>query len=174
MGGNLVLKLAGEWGNRPPLCAVAAVCPAIDLAAGSDALHEPCNRGYEWHFLRGLMRRFRTQGGAVSGHSTTPAEIGPVRSIRQFDQQDRRPLLRLSRRRRLLLPRRQRPRGRPHRRSHADSSARWTTPSSACCPRPAPSSSPTRISPLLRRATEATAPISRAIRRMRFTGPRPL
>ena len=59
MGGNLVLKLAGEWGSRTPLCAVAAVCPAIDLAAGSEALHEPVNRPYEWHFLRGLMRRFR-------------------------------------------------------------------------------------------------------------------
>src|ERR1035438_5136547 len=40
MGGNLVLKLAGEWGNRAPLCGVAAVCPAIDLGAGSDALHD--------------------------------------------------------------------------------------------------------------------------------------
>ena len=59
MGGNLVIKLAGEWGARPPLCAVAAVCPAIDLAAGSDALHEPMNRIYEWHFLRRLMRRYR-------------------------------------------------------------------------------------------------------------------
>ncbi len=59
MGGNLVLKLAGEWGAAPPLCAVAAVCPAIDLAAGSDALHEPVNRLYERRFLRGLMRRFR-------------------------------------------------------------------------------------------------------------------
>ena len=44
MGGNLVLKLAGEWGSEQPLFAVAAVCPAIDLAPGSDALHEPANR----------------------------------------------------------------------------------------------------------------------------------
>ena len=38
MGGNLVLKLAGEWGAQAPLAAVATVCPAIDLAAGADAL----------------------------------------------------------------------------------------------------------------------------------------
>jgi len=50
MGGNLVLKLAGEWGARPPLVAVATVCPAIDLAVGADALHEPLNRAYEWKF----------------------------------------------------------------------------------------------------------------------------
>ena len=84
MGGNLVLKLAGEWGTRPPLCAVAAVCPAIDLAAGSDALHEPANRGYEWHFLRGLMRRYRHKA-SIYPHIYSTRDIGPVRSMREFD-----------------------------------------------------------------------------------------
>ncbi|MGA8729041.1 MAG: alpha/beta fold hydrolase [Terracidiphilus sp.] len=84
MGGNLVLKLAGEWGKRAPLCAVAAVCPAIDLAAGSDALHEPANRAYEWHFLLGLMRRFRRKA-ALFPTLYDPGSIGPVRSLRDFD-----------------------------------------------------------------------------------------
>jgi predicted alpha/beta-fold hydrolase len=86
MGGNLVLKLAGEWGNKPPLFAVAAVCPAIDLAAGSDALHEPANRAYEWHFLRGLMRRFRRKAALFPSLYDTEG-IGPVHSLRQFDHQ---------------------------------------------------------------------------------------
>src|SRR5579864_3202506 len=40
MGGNLVLKLAGEWShNAPPeLKAVAAVSPVTDLAASADAM----------------------------------------------------------------------------------------------------------------------------------------
>jgi len=84
MGGNLVLKLAGEWGSRAPLCAVAAVCPAIDLAAGADALHEPANRAYEWKFLRGLMQRFRRKAELFPG-IYAPRDIGPVRSIREFD-----------------------------------------------------------------------------------------
>jgi predicted alpha/beta-fold hydrolase len=83
MGGNLVLKLAGEWQNRKPLAAVAAVCPAIDLATGSDALHEPLNRAYEWHFLRGLMRRYQTKA-TLYPQRYTPS-VGPVRSIREFD-----------------------------------------------------------------------------------------
>ena len=86
MGGNMVLKLAGEWGKRAPLYAVAAVCPAIDLAAGSDALHEPVNRGYEWHFLRNLMRRFRRKA-ALFPELYDPAAVGPIRSLRQFDNQ---------------------------------------------------------------------------------------
>jgi predicted alpha/beta-fold hydrolase len=84
MGGNLVLKLAGEWGSRPPLCAVATVCPAIDLAAGSDALHEPVNRMYEWHFLRGLMRRYRRKAALYPRIYETES-LGPIRSIREFD-----------------------------------------------------------------------------------------
>jgi predicted alpha/beta-fold hydrolase len=84
MGGNLVLKLAGEWGNRAPLCAVATVCPAIDLAAGSDALHEPVNRVYEWRFLRGLMRRFYRKAALYPDIYNT-GSVGPVRSLRDFD-----------------------------------------------------------------------------------------
>jgi len=84
MGGNLVLKLAGEWGNRPPLSAVATVCPAIDLAAGSDALHEPANRGYEWHFLRGLMRRYRRKAALYPAIYST-SNLDPIRSVREFD-----------------------------------------------------------------------------------------
>ncbi len=85
MGGNLVLKLAGEWGRRAPLCVVAAVCPAIDLAAGSDALHLPVNRLYEWHFLRGLMRRFRRKAELFPAVYHDARAIGPVRSLREFD-----------------------------------------------------------------------------------------
>ena len=43
MGGNLVLKCAGELSGEGPtqLKAVAAVCPAMDLAESADALHAP-------------------------------------------------------------------------------------------------------------------------------------
>ena len=85
MGGNMVLKLAGEWGSLPPLCAVAAVCPAIDLAPGADALHEPLNRGYESKFLLGLMARYTRKAKLFPGIYATRKAIGPVRSIRQFD-----------------------------------------------------------------------------------------
>jgi uncharacterized protein len=84
MGGNLVLKHAGEWGARAPLVAVASVCPAIDLAAGADALHEPSNRLYERHFMRGLMKRIRLKA-ALFPDLYQIGDIGPIRSIREFD-----------------------------------------------------------------------------------------
>ena len=61
MGGNLVLKLAGELGTAAPdvLRSVIGVSPAADLQPSADALHLPQNRLYEWKFLRNLLRRFR-------------------------------------------------------------------------------------------------------------------
>jgi len=60
MGGNLVLKLAGELGSATPeeLKVVAAVSPAADLAASADAMHVGGNRIYEWKFLISLMRTY--------------------------------------------------------------------------------------------------------------------
>jgi len=84
MGGNMVLKLAGEWGSRLPLSAVAAVSPAADLSASSDALHRPINRLYEMHFLRGLVARFHRKAALYPNIYRT-LNVGPIRSIRQFD-----------------------------------------------------------------------------------------
>jgi uncharacterized protein len=86
MGGNLVLKLAGEWGSNGPreFHAVAAVCPAMDLAASADALHEPANRLYEWYFLWQLFRRFRSKA-KLFPHDFDPARLRGVTSLRLFD-----------------------------------------------------------------------------------------
>jgi predicted alpha/beta-fold hydrolase len=86
MGGNLVLKLAGEWGkNGPPqFRAVAAVCPAMDLAASADALHEPRNRLYEYYFLMALFRRLRLKARLFPGKFDI-ARLRGISSLRMFD-----------------------------------------------------------------------------------------
>jgi predicted alpha/beta-fold hydrolase len=86
MGGNLVLKLAGEWGKDHPaeFKAVAAVCPAMDLAASADALHEPQNRLYEYYFLVQLFRRIRIKAKLFPGKFDL-SRLRGVSSLRQFD-----------------------------------------------------------------------------------------
>lgn len=85
MGGNLVLKFAGELGADSPeeLKAVAAVSPAADLAASADAMHDWSNRIYEWKFLLGLMRRFHRKS-ALFPDIYERASRWPA-SIREFD-----------------------------------------------------------------------------------------
>jgi uncharacterized protein len=86
MGGNLVLKLAGEWAGAGPeqFKAVAAVCPAMDLAASADALHEPANRIYEYYFLMQLFRRFRTKAKLFPKNFDV-ARLRGVSTLRLFD-----------------------------------------------------------------------------------------
>jgi len=86
MGGNLVLKLAGEWGREAPpqFRAVVAVCPAMDLAASADALHEPANRLYEYYFLLQLFRRFRRKAKLFPADFNA-ARLKGISSLREFD-----------------------------------------------------------------------------------------
>lgn len=88
MGGNLVLKLAGEMGAKAPetLKAVVGVSPLMDLAASSEALHRPVNRGYEWHFLRSMLRRVRRRM-AMYPAIYADAGVDRIRSMREFDQE---------------------------------------------------------------------------------------
>lgn len=86
MGGNLVLKLAGEWGSAGPgqFRAVAAVCPAVNLAASADALHLRSNRLYEQYFLWKLGRRLRAKARLFPGVFDT-SRLRGISSLRQFD-----------------------------------------------------------------------------------------
>jgi len=86
MGGNLVLKAAGEWGQEAPaeFRAVVAVCPAIDLAASADALHLPANWIYEQYFVIRLRQRFRAKVRLFPGHFEA-CRLRGVRTLREFD-----------------------------------------------------------------------------------------
>ncbi len=86
LGGNLTLKLAGDFGANPPkeLCAVCAVSPTMDLAVCVDALEEKQNAVYQWHFVRNLKRRMRRKAAAWPGKWKLEA-LRRIRSIRQFD-----------------------------------------------------------------------------------------
>jgi predicted alpha/beta-fold hydrolase len=86
MGGNLVLKLAGEWGREcpPQFRAVAAVCPSMNLAASADALHRPGNLLYEYHFMWKLRSHFRAKARLFPRIFDT-SRLRGLTSLRDFD-----------------------------------------------------------------------------------------
>src|SRR5262245_54267169 len=61
LGGNIVLKLAGEAAERPVpgLERVAAVSAPIDLEACAALIGQPRNRFYEGHYVRALLEQTR-------------------------------------------------------------------------------------------------------------------
>jgi uncharacterized protein len=86
MGGNLVLKMAGELGAEAPreLRAVVAVAPALDLAACADAIAEPQNFLYERHFVRQLKQRIARKA-RLFPDLYKPNRLGHVKTVRQYD-----------------------------------------------------------------------------------------
>lgn len=87
MGGNLVLRWAGEVGADPPrqLKAVVGVSPLMDLAASSAALHQRENRIYEWHFLRSMTARIRRRM-VLYPRIYRDAAVDQIHTMRDFDQ----------------------------------------------------------------------------------------
>jgi predicted alpha/beta-fold hydrolase len=87
LGGNLALKLAGEYGEAAPaeLLGVAAVSPVIELGACVRALERRSNILYEWNFVRNLKSRMRRKDRAWPGRYTI-ARLREVHSVRSFDE----------------------------------------------------------------------------------------
>lgn len=86
LGGNIVLKLAGEAATDPVpnLERVVAVAPPIDLEGSSALLARPQNRLYDRHFVRSLIEQVRLQ-------SSYFPDLPPVRfprntTVRVFDE----------------------------------------------------------------------------------------
>lgn len=86
MGGNLVTKMAGEFGNAAPkaLRGVCAVCPAMDLGACADALELRQNFFYQRHFVSGLMARYHRKVKLFPARYAAGG-FGVVRTVREFD-----------------------------------------------------------------------------------------
>lgn len=86
LGGNLALKLAGEYGAHPPqvLRAVAAVSPTIEVGDCVRALERPANILYQWNFVRDFKRRMRRKDRLRPGLFDL-GKLGEVRTVREFD-----------------------------------------------------------------------------------------
>lgn len=86
MGGNMVLKLIGEWGKDAPpeVRAAVAISPGMDLSASADALHRPGNRIYEYRFLLSLWRSMKQKSRLYPRRHGKPP-LRCLRSMRDFD-----------------------------------------------------------------------------------------
>jgi predicted alpha/beta-fold hydrolase len=87
LGGNLALKLAGEYGAEAPpaLRAVAAVSPIIEIGQCVRALERPGNFIYEWNFVRNLKSRMRRKNRLRPGLFDL-TKLDQVRTVREFDE----------------------------------------------------------------------------------------
>jgi predicted alpha/beta-fold hydrolase len=86
LGGNVVLKLAGEYGSSKPaqLKGVIAVSPSIDLNASADAIETRSNLIYNMRFIWSLRTRMRRKA-RLFPERYDASRLRGVWSIRKFD-----------------------------------------------------------------------------------------
>ncbi len=86
LGGNLVLKLAGEYGDNPPteVLAACAISPSIDLEASAQLILQRSNWLYQQDFVRRLKRRLRVKQKLFPDQYDI-SELSSVKTLREFD-----------------------------------------------------------------------------------------
>jgi predicted alpha/beta-fold hydrolase len=86
LGGNLALKLAGDYGDAPPrqLRGVCAVSPIIEIGPCVDALERRSNLVYQWNFVLALRARMRRKNRTHPGRFDID-RLREVWTVRQFD-----------------------------------------------------------------------------------------
>ena len=87
LGGNLALKLAGDYGVDAPraLRAICAVSPIIEISRCVHALERPLNVIYQWNFVKDLRARMRRKATLFPGQFAVE-RLPQVRTVRQFDE----------------------------------------------------------------------------------------
>jgi len=91
LGGNVVLKLAGELGQTDLLSGVCAISTPIDLAACVRMLDRPLNLLYARRFLERLRARVRRKS-KLAPHLYSEAGLNDVTTIWEFDDRFTAPL----------------------------------------------------------------------------------
>lgn len=88
LGGNMVLKLAGEYGENPPaeVVAACAVSPSVDLHASTQLILRRRNWIYHKNFVRSLKKRIRLKQKLFPDLYDL-SELPRIRTIREFDEQ---------------------------------------------------------------------------------------
>lgn len=86
LGGNMILKLAGEYGETPPseVLGVCAISPSVDLRASTLNMAQRRNWIYHQDFLRRLKNRIRRKKKLFPDLYDISA-LSDIHSIEEFD-----------------------------------------------------------------------------------------
>jgi predicted alpha/beta-fold hydrolase len=87
LGGNMVLKLAGEYADKPPaeITAACVISPSVDLRVSNDAILKGSNWLYHTNFIRSLKKRIRVKKQLYPDLYDV-AVLKQIKTIRDFDE----------------------------------------------------------------------------------------
>lgn len=87
LGGNMVLKLAGEYGENPPkeVAGACVISPSVDLRASTDLILKRSNWLYHKSFVRSMKARMRRKNRLQPGLFDA-FQLKEIRTIKDFDE----------------------------------------------------------------------------------------
>jgi hypothetical protein len=88
LGGNMALKLAGEYGEDAPseVVALAVVSPSVDLQASAELIQSRRNWLYHKQFMRSLKNRIRLKQKLFPDVYDV-SRLPQIRNLREFDEE---------------------------------------------------------------------------------------
>jgi uncharacterized protein len=88
LGGNMVLKLAGEYAEDPPpqVAAICAVSPSVDLQASTELILSKRNWIYHRRFVSSLKKRIRLKQKLFPDLYDL-SRLPQIRTVREFDEE---------------------------------------------------------------------------------------
>jgi predicted alpha/beta-fold hydrolase len=86
LGGNMTLKLAGEYGDEPPaeVKAICAISPSVDLRTSTTLMARRRNWIYQQSFLKRLKMRIRKKAEQFPERYDA-SDLRQIKSVEQFD-----------------------------------------------------------------------------------------
>jgi len=87
MGGNILLKLMGEWGSDSlvDVRAAGVISPLVDLTTAWKVLERPSNFLFQHHFVKNFKKRIKRHRSSLSPFVDVEALLR-IKTLRQFDQ----------------------------------------------------------------------------------------
>jgi len=87
MGGNILLKMIGEWSSSPPpwVLGAAAISPLTDLPGSSEIMEEPATLFYRKRFLRKLRKTMLRDAVRYQNYLDSE-KVLQAGTIREFDE----------------------------------------------------------------------------------------
>jgi predicted alpha/beta-fold hydrolase len=87
LGGNMVLKLAGEYGERPPheIIAACAISPSVDLKASTELILKDSNWIYHMNFVHSVKNRIRLKNHLYP-ELYDVGKLTEIKTIKDFDE----------------------------------------------------------------------------------------
>ncbi len=84
LGGNMLLKLLGEWGTSSPITAAVSVSAPIQLEVSADQMKRGFSKFYQYILMRGLKRTLLKKYGHHDMRSLIGIDEKGVKKLRNF------------------------------------------------------------------------------------------